>query len=134
MAAEGAGTGGHALELLPATHSICRLDARVGTPDWAQLSAGALLSVTRSEDELSIVCAEGLAPAEVETSDGWRALRVRGTLDHALTGVLVSLAAPLAEAGVPIFAVSSFDTDYLLVPAVSLHSARTALEAAGHSV
>ncbi len=88
----------------------------------------------RTDSELSIVCDGSLPPSGIERSRGWRAIRVVGTLEHTLTGVLVSLAAPLADAGIPIFAQSSFETDYLLVPADSLDRALAVLADAGHAV
>jgi len=131
---EGERSAGLALEALAATHAVCRLGPAEQAPEWAVASPGALLSLTRGEEELSIVCAEAAVPAEIDRSGGWRALRVAGTLEHGLTGILVSLAAPLAEAGVPIFAISTFDTDYLLVPGSDLERATEALAAAGHSI
>ena len=90
--------------------------------------------MTRTADELSIVCETDYVPSEVEQESGWRALVVEGRLDFALTGILVSLAAPLADAGVSIFALSTFNTDYLLVRADDLPRAVAALRAAGHRV
>ncbi|HKJ35760.1 MAG TPA: ACT domain-containing protein [Solirubrobacterales bacterium] len=131
--ADGRGSSdGFELETLPEHHAVCRLGPGEPIPDWARLSAGALLSITRSPDELSIVCEETLPPPGVERSSGWRALRVSGTLEHTLTGVLLSLAAPLAAAGIPIFAVSTYETDYLLVPGAELERAQRELAAAGH--
>ena len=72
-------------------------------------------------------------PGSVQSSGPWRALRVAGTLDHSLTGVLREIAGPLADAEIPIFAISSFDTDYVLVPGGRVEAARAALEEAGHS-
>lgn len=71
-------------------------------------------------------------PEGVRKQGGWRCLEVGGPLPFELTGVLASLASPLAAAGVPIFAVSTFDTDYLLVPGEKLEAALAALGAAGH--
>jgi hypothetical protein len=88
--------------------------------------------VTRTPDELSIVCAAGAVPDGSRSERGWRALRVAGPLDFSLTGVLVSLLAPLADAAVPAFAVSTHDTDYLLVKEESLARAADALRRAGH--
>jgi len=93
-----------------------------------------LLSVTRTPDEISIVCAEVGAPAGAQIEHGWRALVVAGPLDFALTGVLASFAGPLAEAGVSIFALSTFETDYVLVRADALADAVAALRQAGHTV
>jgi hypothetical protein len=98
-------------------------------PSWA---VGELCSVTRAPNELSVVCPEQAVPAGARYQGGWRCLAVRGPLAFELTGVLAALASPLADAGVPIFALSTFDTDYLLVPGDDLETALSALAAAGH--
>lgn len=113
--------------------AICRLPPDAGLPELPG-GEGRLVSVTRTGDELSVVCAEHEAPPGANRSDGWRALRVAGTLDFAETGVLSSLAAPLAQAGIAIFVVSTYDTDYLLVKEAQLDAARRCLRAAGHRV
>lgn len=93
-----------------------------------------LFALIQSADELSLVCDEQL-PVEADKSSGsWRAMRVIGELDFALTGILASLTAPLAAAGISIFALSSYDTDYLLVPADHAEPARKTLVAAGFPV
>lgn len=120
------------LRLLSGPLAVCRLPADAPVPTWA--SAGVLVSITRTADELSIVCAEDGVPDGVRTERGWRALRVAGPLDFALTGVLAALTVPLAEAGVSIFALSTYDTDYLLVHENDLPQAILALERAGHTV
>lgn len=130
----GDGGGGFELETLGALHAVCRLGPDEDVPDWAQVRDEALLSVTRGAEELSVVCEETLPPPGVDRSRGWRAIRVRGTLEHSLTGVLLSLAAPLAVAGIPIFAVSTYETDYVLVPGAQLGRALDALGEAGHGV
>lgn len=124
------------LQLLDGELAVCRLAASDPTPSWIGEGAveGGLLAITRTPEELSIVCLAGLVPDGVESTGPWRALRVAGTLEHSLTGVLSSLAAPLAEAGVPLFAISTFETDYTLVPGEGLEPAVEALEAAGHRV
>jgi hypothetical protein len=121
------------LELLAERLTICRL-----APD-AELPAGLggkgrFVSITRTRDELSVVCAEEDAPPGARCSGGWRGLRVEGTLDFGETGLLLSLAAPLAEAGIAIFVVSTHDTDYLLVKDDRLDAAQRCLRAAGHLV
>lgn len=95
---------------------------------------GPVASVTRTAAELSVVCAEAAVPDGVRSETGWRAFRVRGPLPFHLTGVLARLAAPLAEAGVPLFALSTFDTDVILVRDDRLRDAREALRTAGHAV
>jgi len=125
------------LELLSAVHAVCRLEAGTELPGWAagdDAPEDGVIAITRSGEELSIVAPETLVPEKLERSGGWRALRVAGTLDHGMTGVLASLAAPLAEAAIPIFAISTFDTDYLLVPERGLGAAIRALRVAGHEL
>ncbi len=120
------------LLLLPDTFAICRLAANAPLPDWAL--AGPFYAVTRTGEELSLVCRQDQVPAGVTCQPGWRCLQVAGPLDFSLTGVLASLAQPLAAAGVPIFAISTFDTDYLLTPETSLDAAVAALRSAGHAL
>jgi hypothetical protein len=120
---------GRELLLLPGRYSICRLPPNASLPHSAL--AGEFWALLRSNDELSLVCAEELAPPAATCSSGWRCLRVAGTLDFALTGVLAGLSAPLAAAGISIFAVSSYDTDYLLLAEDQLPAALAALRAAG---
>jgi hypothetical protein len=118
------------LELLAGTLAVCRLDPDSPLPSWA---AGSFVSLTRTDAELSVVCPADGVPPGVPAEGGWRALRVRGPLGFGLTGVLASLASPLASSGVSIFVVSTYDTDYLLVQERDLDRARHALVRAGHS-
>ena len=111
---------------------IARLDATDPPPAWA--AQGTLSSVARTAEELSIVCAAAAIPAGVQAVRGWRCLRVAGRLDFSLTGVLAAIAGPLAAANVSICAVSTYDTDYVLVPGESLPAAIEALSASGHEV
>ena len=121
------------LELLLETYALCRLPVGtgVGVPEWVQ---GGFYSVTVTPTEVSIVCEAARVPAEVPHEPDWRCLVVKGTLDFSLTGVLASFAAPLAEAGVSLFALSTFDTNYLLVTNDCLGDAVAALTGAGHIV
>jgi hypothetical protein len=120
------------LAVLPGRLAVCRLRPEDAIPGWA--SATGLSSVTRTRDELSVVCAEAAVPEEVRCERGWRALVVAGPLDFTLIGVIASLAEPLARAGIPIFVLSTFDTDYLLVKEARLAEAGAALTAAGHEI
>lgn len=120
------------LEVLPGALAVCRMPAGSQAPEWLEVSSFA--SVTRSEHETSIVCEAELVPGDVVADTDWRAVRVRGPLDFGLTGVLLSIAEPLARAGVPIFAVSTYDTDYVLVKAQTLERALSALSSAGHTI
>jgi hypothetical protein len=90
--------------------------------------------MTRTQDELSIVCAQASVPPEVQSVGGWQALQIQGPLDFGLVGVLTAVANPLAVAEVSIFAVSTYDTDYFLVRTLDLPQATRALRVAGHSV
>lgn len=120
------------LSLLPDTLAVCRLAPDAEVPAWAW--TGEPASVTRTRDELSLVCREDAVPEGVRAESGWRCLKVQGPLDFALTGIMAALTAPLAAAGISVFAVSTFDTDYLLVKAENLDRASVALRGAGHRV
>jgi uncharacterized protein len=117
---------------LPDDLAVCRLEPASAFPDWA--FRGALSCCTRSADEASIVCPAGQVPPSIRSEGPWRAFMVAGPLDFGLTGILASLAAPLADAGVSIFAISTFDTDYVLVKRHALDAAEAALRAAGHRI
>jgi len=108
---------------------VCRLAPKEEVP--AELDSSTLLSVTRTPSELSIVCRESpRLPGKVES--GWRCLVVDGTLEFDQVGILASLAQPLAAAGVSIFAISTYDTDYLLVKEEQLETALASLRASHH--
>ena len=113
------------------TFAICRLAADAPAPVWA---VGEFVSVTRTADELSVVCREAAVPDGVRCERGWRCLRVAGTMPFTTVGVLASLTAPLAAAGIGLFAISTFDTDYLLVKAADFDAAADALRRHGHTV
>ncbi|HSU16482.1 ACT domain-containing protein [Longimicrobium sp.] len=120
------------LTLLDDTFAVSRLPADAVVPVWAW--TGEVACVTRTRDELSIVCRADLVPAEVLTETGWRCLRVKGPLSFALTGVFARIAQPLANAGISLFAVMTYDTDYVMVKQAQLAEAVHALMAAGHTV
>ena len=121
------------LDLLAETFAICRLAPDAAVPKWATAPAP-FLSISRTADELSITAPQPTVPAGVRSERDYRALRVRGVLAPELVGILLSIAEPLAKAGVSIFAVSTFDTDYVLVKSRDLPAAVEALERAGHQV
>lgn len=114
------------LSLLPETLAVARLPAGALLPGWVDWS-DPFVTVSRTRDELSVVCPEARVPGDVRAERGWRGFKVEGPLDFALTGILARLAAPLAEAGISIFAVSTYDTDYLLVRAADLEAATAVL-------
>lgn len=121
------------LELLPDKLAVCRLPADAALPAWA-LDPVPFITISRSADELSITIAEAAVPPGVRCEPGYRAFRVRGPLPHDLIGIFTAIANPLAEAGLAIFAISTFDTDYVMVKAVDLETALGVLERAGHQI
>jgi uncharacterized protein len=111
--------------------AVAKLPPGEAIPAWA--TAGRLWCLARSEDELSIVCEDERIPADVARVErGWHAFQISGPIPFELTGVLASLLNPLAQAGIPIFAFSTFDTDYVLVKATGFGLAQEALQRAGH--
>lgn len=112
--------------------AVCKLPPGPAVPAWA--TAGDVFSVTRTGDELSVVCREEAVPSGTHAEKGWRSLRVAGAMPFTLVGVLASLTTPIAKAGVGVFAFSTFDTDYLLVKEADFPAAVAALRAAGHVV
>ena len=120
------------LDLLPGTSAIARLGPNTEIPEWARDAT--LSAVVRTADELTVVCPADAVPPEVTCEGPFCTLAVRGPLDFALTGILASLAAPLAEAKISIFVLSTFDTDLLLVRERDLPETRMTLEAAGHLI
>ena len=118
------------LVVMPGVHAVVRLGPRAKVP--TRLTG--FHSITRTDKELSIVCRQDLAPRGGRSEKGFRCLEVSGPLPFDATGVLASLALPLARARIPILAISTFDTDYVLVREERLSAAVRALERAGHSV
>jgi hypothetical protein len=120
------------LDVLPGEFAICRLPGDAEAPSW--IEGGPFSSVTRSQKELSIVTLASQVPKDVRADRGWRCLRIAGPMPLTSVGVLASIAAPLANASINLFAVSTFDTDYILVQSERLTEAEAALTAAGHLV
>lgn len=121
------------LHVLDLELAIVRRPSSAGMPWWAARSE-TFLSFTRTSEETSLVCESRSVPEGVEAQRGYRALRVEGPLPLDATGILASLAVPLADAGVPIFVIATFETDYILVPGERLTEAIRALGEAGHAV
>jgi hypothetical protein len=120
------------LVILRNLFAVCRLQADENIPRWAL--SGSFCSLTRTLDELSIVCPQELVPEEVEAVRGWKSLKVEGKLDFNLVGILSSLTSSLAEVGISIFTISTYDTDYLFVKERDLDRGVAALRKAGHYV
>lgn len=114
----------------PGEWAVCRLDPAEPFPSWA---AGSFISITRTPAELSVVCAADAAPEGVRAERGWAMLELAGPFQFQTTGVLASFLAPLASEGVPVFAISTYDTDWVLAPKQRLGDALRALKAAGHN-
>jgi len=121
-----------ALSVLPDTFAICRLSPDAPMPDWAL--TGGFFSITRTTDELSIVCPQANVPSEIQCDRDWRCFKIEGPLDLSLIGILASLTVPLARAGIGIFAVSTYDTDYVLVKEKRLEEAVLVLSQEGYHV
>jgi hypothetical protein len=120
------------ISLLPDRVSICKLSPGAPVPDWAH--RGAFYSIARTPDELSIITADHAIPADVICDHHWHAFKVEGPLEFSQTGVLELVARPLAEANISIFAVATFNMDYVLVKSANLDHAINALRAAGQSL
>ena len=121
------------MNLVLVSHSlaVCRLSPHEDIPAWA-LQQHSFLSITYTDDELSIVCFASSVPTGIQCEKYWQAIQVQGPLDLSLTGVLSSLAAPLAAESIPIFVMSTFDADYILVKEQNVEHAKTVLERHGH--
>ena len=119
------------LSILPDAVAVCRLAPGAAVPEWIR---GAFTSITRTADELSIVCDDAVVPAEVQAERGWRMLKIEGPIPFAMTGVASALLAPLAEARISIFLISTYDTDYLLLKADSFDRALGVLRGAGYEI
>lgn len=120
------------LALYPEDYAICRLESGEPIPAWATIDQASFLSITRSQDELSIICPQPQVPAGVTVDRGWRCLKLNGPFDLDEPGVLASIVTPLAKAGLSVFAVATYDTDYILVQ--KLEQAIAALEQASCNI
>jgi hypothetical protein len=119
------------LSVLEEMFAVCRLGADAPFPEWA---SGELVSLTRTAGELSVVCPERVVPEGVRREGGWKCLQVMGTLDFTAVGVLASLLEPLSRAGISVFVLSTFDTDYLMLKLENLGRALDELEQSGHRI
>jgi hypothetical protein len=128
----------YTLTVLPGHYAICQLPPTAAIPIWA--NGGDFCAITRTHDELSIICAQETLPnispesGDISIARNWALLRVEGPFAFDVTGVLAALSAPLAQAGIVLLAVATFQTDYLLVKAEQLEDTIKALVKAGHRV
>lgn len=121
------------LHILEPTLSVVKLPITIPIPSWALQSD--FFSITRTDEELSIVCSADHVPlnhGHLQVEPNWRCIKIEGFLDFQLVGILASLTAPLAEHEISIFAISTYNTDYLLVKSDTLDKAQTVLENEGH--
>lgn len=118
------------LQILPSRYAICHLPASItGIPDWAK--RGALLALVATSDEVSILCDEAYVPVGIQAEKGWIAMKVLEHLDFSLVGILYTMLKPLAENDISILALSSYETDYVLVKESKMDKAIKCLEKTG---
>jgi hypothetical protein len=117
---------------LPSPYAVVRLAPDAPIADWA--TKGEFTSITRTADELSIVCPTANLPPDVRSPHRWICFKLEGPFPFSMTGVLLSFIEPLSASGIPIFAISTFDTDYVLVQEEFTEAALGALRAAGHEL
>jgi hypothetical protein len=119
------------LSILPSPLAIARLSPDAAIPAWAR---GGFTSITRTGDELSIVCDDDAVPADVQAERGWRGLKLEGPIPFEMTGVAAALLTPLAKAKISIFLISTFDTDYLLLKSADFERAIGVLREASYEI
>jgi uncharacterized protein len=120
------------LIVLPEILAVSRHEASVPIPDWVK--GESFMSISRTRDELSVICEERFLPESVHASRGWRAFKIVGPLDLDLVGILVSVAVPLAQSGISILPIGTYETDYVLVREEHLTESCKALRFAGFDV
>jgi len=120
------------LTSLEGEYAICQMDPQAGIPEWA--SMGGVFSITRTPDELSIICRREQIPEDAPCRPGWRALKIEGPFEFEEIGVLASLTAPLAVAQISLLTISTFDTDYIFIQTENFDLALQVLQAAGHQI
>lgn len=120
------------MKLLKDSFGVCRLDSKDSLPNWATI--GEFYSISKSSEELSIVCNEENIPVNIKCERDWRALKVEGPLDFALVGILSSIAGILAKEKISIFAISTYDTDYILVKEKDINKSIDTLKTEGYNI
>lgn len=123
-------TPGQRFRALPESYAVCRLPPDAAVPAWA---SGPFINITLTDDELAIICPADRVPPAVRAERGWRVLKLVGPFPFTATGVLASLATPLADAGISLLSIATYDTDYFLVKSESFERAVSVLVAAGHT-
>jgi hypothetical protein len=123
---------GKVLSLLPERLAVCWVPPESEYPQWVM--GEGLLSITRTADELSVICEEKFVPEDVISEHGWRALKIQGPLNFSLVGVLAPIAKILADNGVSIFSISTYETDYILVKEGTLENVIGVLRQSGYEI
>jgi uncharacterized protein len=117
---------------LPGKFGVCYLPADAAIPAWSQI--GSLFSITRTDQELSVVCPEESVPPQQACEGGWICLKLEGPFSFSEVGILAAFIDPLRDEGVPIFAISTYNTDYVLIKEEQRRTALDALRKAGHEL
>lgn len=120
------------LKVLAEAYGIARLAPDDAIPGWAD--GPGFVTITRSDDELSIVCHQDRIPADVQRDLGWACLKLLGPFAFGQTGIVLSVIRPLSENGIGVFVVSTFDGDHLLISATDAERSFALLRDAGHDV
>lgn len=120
------------MRLLKGNFAVCRLDNTETIPSWSK--NGEFFSITKTSEELSIVCAEENIPNDIKCEKHWRVIKIEGPLDFSLIGILASISTTLAQKGISIFAISTYDTDYILVKSKDIDNTISALLSEGHEI
>ncbi len=120
------------MSVLKEEYSVCRLECYKSIPTWAL--EGNFSSITRTEDELSLVCESANVPDGIEQESGWKTLKINGPLDFGLIGILASITSVLADNKISVFAISTYDTDYIMVKEAKLELGIKCLENAGCTI
>ena len=120
------------LSLLKAKYAICTLSNNAPIPDWALKEI--LASITRTDKELTIVCRQEIIPSEIQSDLNWRCFKIDGSFDLNQIGVISSISSPLADAGISIYVISTYDTDYFLVKEENLDQTISTLSNSNHSI
>ncbi len=113
------------LSLMPDSYAVCRLAPDSKVPEWAY--QGSFYSISKTSDELSIVVDQRFAPAGIKKAENWKGFKIEGPLDFSITGILAALSKTLADNQIPLFSISTFDTDYILVESKYYEKAKQVL-------
>ena len=120
------------LSLLPGEYAVCKLEPERDIPEW--ITYNTFWSVTKTQDEMSIVCPQNQVPKDVKAESEWRILEVEGPLDFSMTGVVNCLTKPLTDSKISVFILSTYLTDYLLIRSKDIKTAIEVLRAQGHKI